>query len=115
MESNKEFITRMILLINELPENKRRDHFTLLNFLDFQLHCRDNLVMEDFVCNLAARITKNVNFYGQAKLKKMVLEQIDIYARANQYTFKIPVYHKEFVQQALGGKADRKTIKNLKS
>ena len=36
MESNKEFIARMMVFINELPEDKRRDYNTLLSFLDVQ-------------------------------------------------------------------------------
>ena len=63
MESNKEFITRLVLMINELPEDKRRDHFTLLNFLDFQLKARDNLFVEDLINKLDIHITLKVDFY----------------------------------------------------
>ena len=114
MESNKEFITRMVLFINELPEHKRRDYNTLLSFLDFQLKHRDNLLLEHIISNLAYDIIKNVDFYGAKRVKKMVLEQMDKCIKENSYTFKVSQDDRELMQQTMGVQTYRETTKETK-
>jgi len=114
MESNKEFITRMILLINELPEDKRRDYFTLLNFLDFQLKARDNLFVEDLINKLAIHITLKVEFHGQARIKKNIIKAIEDHCAASKYSFKIPDYNREKLQQKMGKQKDKYNFKDIK-
>ena len=87
MESNKEFITRMILLINELPEHKRRDHFTLLAFLDFQLTMRDNLFITELFDKLDLHLLNKIDWYGRAKLKQEIRQAIRDFCKTSQYSF----------------------------
>ena len=76
MESNKEFVTRMILFINELPEEKRRDYYTLLSFLDFQLTMRDNLFITELFDKLDLHLLNKIDWYGRAKLKQEIRQAI---------------------------------------
>tara|TARA_E500000305_G_C3944326_1_gene199072 strand:+ start:157 stop:450 length:294 start_codon:yes stop_codon:yes gene_type:complete len=89
MESNKEFITRMALMLNELPEQKRRDVFTLLPFLDFQLKQRDNLFITHLCDKLDLNLLNNIDWYGKAKLKKEIRQEIKNFCKAstNSFTF----------------------------
>jgi hypothetical protein len=48
LESSKEFVSRMMLMINELPEEKRRDHYTLLSLLSFHIKARDRDIVRTF-------------------------------------------------------------------
>jgi len=114
METNKEFITRMALMLNELPEQKRRDVFTLLPFLDFQLKQRDNLVMEHFITNLAHNLMENVDWYGAKRIKKMVLNEIDAYCKTSKYTFKVSPEDEKLMQQKMGREANRDLIEKIK-
>ena len=114
MESNKEFITRIVVMINELPEDKRRDYHTLLSFLDFQLKGRDNLFVEDLINKLAIHITLKVDFYGQPKIKKNVIKAIEDHCAASQYSFKIPDYNREQLQQKMGKQKDKYNFKDIK-
>jgi len=114
MESNKEFITRMVLFINELPEHKKRDYNTLLSFLDFQLKHRDNLLVEHIISNLAYDIIKNVDFYGAKRVKKMVLSEMDDCIAENTNTFKVSDDDIELLQQEVGGETHREIIKETK-
>ena len=114
MESNKEFIARMAAILNELPEDKRRDYHTLLNFLDFQLKGRDNLFVEDLINKLAIHITLKVDFYGQPKIKKNVIKAIEDHCAASQYSFKIPDYNREQLQQKVGKQKDKYNFKDIK-
>ena len=41
IESRKEFITRMFLFMNELPQEKKTDFNTILCFLEFQMKLRE--------------------------------------------------------------------------
>jgi len=41
IESRKEFITRMFLFMNELPQEKKNDLNTILCFLEFQMKIRE--------------------------------------------------------------------------
>ena len=114
MESNKEFITRVVLMINELPEDKRRDYFTLLTFLDFQLKARDNLFVEDLINKLAIYITLKVDFNGHARIKKNVIKAIEDHCAASQYSFKIPDYNREQLQQKMGEQKHKYNFKDIK-
>ena len=115
MESNKEFITRIVVMINELPEDKRRDYFTLLTFLDFQLKARDNLFVEDLINKLAIHITLKVDFYGHQRIKKNVIKAIEDHCAASQSSFKIPDYNREQLQQKMGEQKYKHNFKDIKS
>ena len=91
-ETRKEFIIRMMMLINELPEEKKRDQFALLNFLEFQLKSRDHLFVEEFITNLTAKIN----------------------GAESEYNFKVPDYYEKLLQQTLGSEANRDTIEKIK-
>ena len=115
MESNKEFITRMILMINELPEHRKRDYHTLLTFLDFQLKARDNLFVEDLINKLAIHITLKVDFYGHQRIKKNVIKAIEDHCAASKYSFKIPDYNRKQLQQKVGKQKYKYNFKDIKS
>lgn len=87
MESNKEFITRMVLLINELPEEKRRDYFTLLPFLDVQLTLRDNLFIIELMTNLEFHLIEKLDWYGRAKIKKQLREELRNFCDTSKHSF----------------------------
>ena len=106
MESNKEFIARMVLFINELPEEKRRDYHTLLSFLDVQLTLRDNLFITELVSKLEKHLMNKVNWYGRAREKKQVREEITSFCETSKHSFKVHDDNKEEVQQVLGSKRD---------
>ena len=89
MESNKEFITRMVLLINELPEDKRREYNTLLSFLDFQLTIRDNLFITDIFDKLDLYLLNKIDWYGRAKLKRELRQKIRDFCETSKYSFTI--------------------------
>ena len=113
-ETRKEFIVRMMMLINELPEEKKRDQFALLNFLEFQLKARDHLFVEEFITNLTAKINRNEVFYGQAHIKRIVISVIEKFGAESEYNFKVPDYYEKLLQQTLGSEADRATIEKIK-
>ncbi len=106
MESNKEFITRMILLINELPEHKRRDHFTLLAFLDFQLTMRDNLFITELFDKLDLHLLNKIDWYGRAKLKQEIRQAIRDFCKTSQYSFTFHDNNEKQMQQVMGSETD---------
>jgi hypothetical protein len=87
MESNKEFITRMAVMYNELPEKKKRDLFTLLAFYDFQLTIRDNLFIKYLFDKLDLHLLNKIDWYGKAKLKQEIRESLRNFSKANQHSF----------------------------
>tara|TARA_R100000329_G_scaffold29467_1_gene27055 strand:+ start:1540 stop:1833 length:294 start_codon:yes stop_codon:yes gene_type:complete len=97
MESNKEFITRMVLLINELPEDKKRDYFTLLSFLGFQLSMRDNLFITELFDKLDLHLLNKIDWYGRAKLKQEIRQALRDFCKASQNSFTFHDNHKEIV------------------
>ena len=106
MESNKEFITRMILLINELPEHKRRDHFTLLAFLDFQLTMRDNLFITELFDKLDLHLLNKIDWYGRAKLKQEIRQAIRDFCKTSQYSFTFHDNNEKQMQQVMDSRED---------
>ena len=89
MESNKEFIARMAAILNELPEDKRRDFFTLLSFLDVQLTIRDNLFITKLLSKLEFELMENIDWYGKAKEKKQIQEEIRNFCKSSKHSFKV--------------------------
>ena len=79
----------MALLLNELPEEKRRDVFTLLPFLDLQLSIRDNLFITNLFDKLEFYLTENIDWYGKASIKKEIQKEIRNFCKAstNSFTF----------------------------
>ena len=98
MESNKEFITRMMVMINELPEHKRRDYFTLLAFFDFQLTMRDNLFITKLFDKLEFHLLEKIDWYGRAKFKKEIKQELRDFCKANKYSFTFHANNKKQMQ-----------------
>jgi len=107
MESNKEFITRMSVMFNELPEHKRRDLFTLLAFFDFQLTIRDNLFITDLFDKLDLHLLNKIDWYGRAKLKQEIREAIRDFCKTSKYSFTIHDNNEKQMQQVMDSKKDR--------
>ena len=114
MESNKEFIARMMVFINELPESKRRDYFTLLNFLDFQLTCRDNEMISDWCIELSLSLD-TIDFKGNRKIRDDVQKKITDFRKAASHSFKVPHLYKRKSKQVLGSPTDEHNTKETKS
>ena len=106
MESNKEFITRMAVMLNELPEEKRRDVFTLLPFLDFQLTIRDNLFITELFDKLDLHLLNKIDWYGRAKLKRELRQTIRDFCETSQYSFTIHDNNEKQMQQVMDSKTD---------
>ena len=106
MESNKEFITRMTLMINELPQEKRRDYFTLLNFLDFQLTMRDNLFITELFDKLDLHLLNKIDWYGRAKLKQEIRQAIRDFCETSKYSFTVHDNNDKQMQQVMGSRED---------
>lgn len=106
MESNKEFITRMMLFINELPEEKRREYFTLLNFLDFQLTMRDNLFITELFDKLDFHLITKIDWYGRAKLKREIRQAVRDFCKTSKYSFTIHDHNEKQMQQVMDSKTD---------
>ena len=107
MESNKEFVTRMMLMINELPEEKRRDYHTLLSFLDFQLTMRDNLFITELFDKLEFHLTEKIDWYGRAKLKREIKKEIRNFCKSSTYSFTFHNNNEKQMQHVMGGKKIR--------
>ena len=106
MESNKEFVTRMILFINELPEEKRRDYYTLLSFLDFQLTMRDNLFITELFDKLDLHLLNKIDWYGRAKLKQEIRQALRDFCKTSQYSFTFHDNNEKQMQQVMDGRKD---------
>ena len=107
MESNKEFVTRMTLMINELPEHKRRDYFTLLAFLDFQLTMRDNLFITELFYKLDLHFLNKIDWYGRAKLKQEIRQALRDFCKTSQYSFTIHDNNEKQMQQVMDSETTR--------
>ena len=107
MESNKEFVTRMTLMINELPEHKRRDYFTLLSFLDFQLTMRDNLFITDIFDKLDLHLLNKIDWYGRAKLKQEIRQALRDFCKTSQYSFTFHDNNEKQMQQVMDSETTR--------
>ena len=112
MESNKEFIARMYAFLQELPEEKRSDYNTLLNFLSYQLKIRDI----KFVASLASKIIVSLEFtdYIPKRYKDAAIKKIENVCTSSRYTFTVPQIDKEQLQQVLGEQKDKQNTENLK-
>ncbi len=107
MESNKEFISRMMLMINELPKHKRRDHFTLLAFLDFQLTMRDNLFITEIFDKLDLHLLNKIDWYGRAKLKQEIRQALRDFCKTSQYSFTFHDSNEKQMQQVMDSGEDQ--------
>jgi carboxypeptidase C (cathepsin A) len=113
LESNKEFIARMMVFINELPESKRRDYFTLLNFLDFQLTHRDNKMITAWCIELSLSLD-TVNFKGNRKIRDDVQKKIENFKKSASHFVKIPRNYKRKSKQVLGSPTNEHNTKEIK-
>ena len=107
MESNKEFITRMMLFINELPQEKKRDMFALLSFLDFQLTMRDNLFITELFDKLDLHLLNKIDWYGRAKLKQEIRQALRDFCKTSQYSFTFHDSNEKQMQQVMDSGEDK--------
>ena len=107
MESNKEFIARMTVMFNELPDDKKRDLFTLLSFFDFQLTMRDNLFITELFDKLDLHLLNKIDWYGRAKLKQEIRQSLRDFCKASQYSFTFHDSNEKQMQQVMGSGEDR--------
>jgi len=112
MESNKEFIARMYAFLQELPEEKKSDYNTLLNFFSYQLKTRDI----QFVASLASKIILSLELtdYIPKRFKDATIKKIEDVCTSSRYTFTLPQIDKEQLQQVLGEQKDKRDTKNTK-
>jgi len=112
MESNKEFIARMYAFLQELPEEKKSDYNTLLNFLSYQLKLRDI----ELVASLTSKIILSLEFtdYIPKRFKDATIKKIEDVCTSSRYTFTVPQIDKEQLQQVLGEQKDKRNTKNIK-
>ena len=96
----------MMLFINELPEHKRRDYFTLLSFLDFQLTMRDNLFITEIFDKLDLHLLNKIDWYGRAKLKQEIRQALRDFCKTSQYSFTFHDSNEKQMQQVLDSKKD---------
>lgn len=112
MESSKEFVSRMMLMINELPEEKRRDHYTLLSLLSFHIKARDRDIVRTFTQRTLFSVESSNKM--PRRFKDEVRQKIRGVCRSAEYTFAIPQLDKESVEEILGKQADQPNIKTVK-
>ena len=112
MESSKEFIARMYAFLQELPEEKKSDYNTLLNFLSYQLKLRDI----ELVASLTSKIILSLEFtdYIPKRFKDATIKKIEDVCTSSRYTFTVPQIDKEQLQQVLGEQKDKRNTKNIK-
>ena len=111
METNKEFITRMYMLVNELPKEKIEDYNNILNLLSFQLKMRDIEHITGFTRQLSDRFNSS---HVQATSKAILYEKLKGLSEKSRYTFSLPEDYKESLQQILGSKGNKESPDNLK-
>ena len=107
MESNKEFIARMAVMFNELPDDKKRDLFTLLSFFDFQLTMRDNLFITELFDKLDLHLLNKIDWYGRAKLKQEIRQALRDFCKASQYSFTFHDNNEKQMQQVMDSREDK--------
>ncbi len=102
----------MMLMINELPEEKRRDHYTLLSFLSFQLKARDRDIVRTFTQRTLFSVESSNKM--PRRFKDEVRQKLRGVCRSAEYTFAIPQLDKESVEEILGKQANQPNIKTVK-
>jgi len=107
MESNKEFIARMAVVFNELPDDKKRDLFTLLSFFDFQLTMRDNLFITELFDKLDLHLLNKIDWYGRAKLKQEIRQALRDFCKTSQYSFTVHDNNEKQMQQVMDSGEDK--------
>lgn len=93
-----------MLMINELPEEKKRDYNTLLSFLSFQLKGRDRETMRAFVRKTMHSIEESPNM--PRRFKDEVRQKIRGVCRTAEYTFTLPQIDKKALEEILGEQTD---------
>jgi len=102
----------MYTFIQELPEDKRSDYNTLLNFFSFQLKCRDI----DIASNIVAKAIYNLenSTHIPKKHRDEATRRIRSVGEASQYTFTIPEIDKIALEKILGKQRNKHNPQNLK-
>jgi len=111
LESNKEFVTRMYLLTQELPKNKIEDYENTLSLLSFQLKLREMDIAKEAAHNLSRLVTLSSI---QNKAKNYLLNEIEIFKGQDRYIIQVPEDNQGGVQQVLGVKGDNKIAQEIK-
>ena len=99
-------------MINELPEEKRRDHYTLLSLLSFHIKARDRDIVRTFTQRTLFSVESSNKM--PRRFKDEVRQKIRGVCRSAEYTFAIPQLDKESVEEILGKQADQPNIKTVK-
>lgn len=94
-----------MLMLNELPEEKRRDQYTLLSLLSFQLKGRDREIMRTFVRRTLHSVEASANM--PRRFKDEVRTKIRSVCKSAEYTFTLPQIDKKELEEILGKQADK--------
>lgn len=94
----------MMLMINELPEEKKRDQYALLSLLSFQLKGRDREIMRTFVRRTLHSVEESPNM--PRRFKDEVRKKIRSVCKSAEYTFALPQIDKKALEEILGKQAD---------
>lgn len=111
METNKEFITRMYMLVNELPKKKIEDFNNILNLLSFQLKIRDIDRIDNFTRQLFNRFSST---HVSSTSKRILYDKLKGLSEESGYTFSVSEDYQKDVEQILGGKGNKESLDNLK-
>ena len=112
MESNKEFITRMYLLVNELPKEKIEDYENILSLLSFQLKLRDITHISNFTQELSDMFNGT---HAQSTSKQIFDAKLKALRAKTRYTFSLPKNNQNRMEKILGSKRNKTNPDNLKS
>ena len=96
----------MAVMFNELPDDKKRDLFTLLSFFDFQLTMRDNLFITELFDKLDLHLLNKIDWYGRAKLKQEIRQALRDFCKTSQYSFTFHDSNEKQMQQVMGSRED---------
>ena len=97
----------MAVMFNELPDDKKRDLFTLLSFFDFQLTMRDNLFITELFDKLDLHLLNKIDWYGRAKLKQEIRQALRDFCKTSQYSFTFHDDNEKQMQQVMDSREDK--------
>ena len=102
----------MYIFVQELPEDKRGDYNTLLNFLSFQLKCRDIDVAHHIIAKTIVNL--EVSSHIPKRYRDEAVRRIRSVGETSRYTFTIPQIDKIALEKILGEQRDKQNTNDLK-
>ena len=102
----------MYTFIQELPEDKRGEYNTLLNFFSFQLKCRDMNIAHNIIAK--AIVNLEVSTHIPKKYRDEATRRIRSVGETSRYTFTVPEIDKKSLEEILGKQRDKQDINGLK-